>query len=73
MNNNIVNSSLEITSNLKYEKIKNISIVSMSRLNKVIAIKLAGQPERLARLSDLGFNLPRLTSRVGRVLLSPER
>ena len=44
----------------------------MSRLNKGIAIKLARQPERLVRLSDLGFNLPHLTTWVGRVLLSPE-
>ena len=36
----------------------------MSRLNKVIAIKLAGQ-------SDLGSNLLHLTTWVGRVLLSP--
>ena len=44
----------------------------MSRLNKVIAIKLAGQPECLAGLSsDIGSNLPRLTTWVGRVVLSP--
>ena len=43
----------------------------MSRFNKVIAIKLAGQPERLAVQSDLGYNLPRLTTWVGQVLLSP--
>ena len=34
-------------------------------------IKLAGQSESLARLSDLGSNLPRLTTWVGRVLSSP--
>ena len=30
----------------------------MSRLNKVIVIKLVGQPESLAGLSDLGSHLP---------------
>ena len=44
----------------------------MSRLKKVIAIKLAGQPEHLAGLSDLGSNLPHLTTWVSRVLLSHE-
>ena len=34
-------------------------------------IKLAGQSESLAGLSDLGSNLPRLTTWVGRVLLYP--
>ena len=43
----------------------------MSRLNKVIAIKVARQPESLAELSDLGSNWPRLTTWVGQVLLSP--
>ena len=43
----------------------------MSRLIKVIAIKLARQPEYLAELSDLWYNLPRLTTWVGWVLLSP--
>ena len=44
----------------------------MSRLNKVIAIKLAEQPEHLVGRSDLGSNLPRLTTWVGQVLLSPD-
>ena len=35
------------------------------------SIKLAWQTERLAGLSDHGSNLPCLTTRVGRVLLSP--
>ena len=34
-------------------------------------IKLVGQSESLAGLSDLGSNLPRLTTWVGRVLLYP--
>ena len=34
----------------------------MSRLNKIISIKLAWQPESLAGLSDCGSNLPCLTS-----------
>ena len=34
-------------------------------------IKLAGLSESLAGLSDLGSNLPRLTTWVGRVLLNP--
>ena len=43
----------------------------MSRLNKVISIKLARQPEHQAGLSDLGSNLPRLAyTWVGRILLS---
>ena len=37
----------------------------MSKLNKVIASKLAGQPEHLTALSDLRFNLPCLTTRSG--------
>ena len=48
-----------------------IFIVSMSRLNMVTAIKLAGQPDRLAGLSYLGSNFPHLTTWVGRELLSP--
>ena len=40
-------------------------------LNKVTAFKLVGQPARLAGLADLGSNLPHLTTRVGKVLLSP--
>ena len=43
----------------------------MSRLNKVIAVKLAGQPECLAGLSDIGSNLPCLTTWVCWVLLRP--
>ena len=43
----------------------------MSRLNKVIASKVVGQPEHLVGLFDLGSNLPYLTTRVGRVLLGP--
>ena len=46
----------------------------MSRLNKIISIKLAWQPESLAGLSDCGSNLPCLTTWVqwvGVVLLSP--
>ena len=53
--------------------LQDVFFVSMSRLNKVIAIKLAGQPESLAGLSDLGSNLPRLTSWVDWVLLSPAK
>ena len=34
----------------KVTKIKKILIVSRPRLNKLIAIKLAGQPERLAQV-----------------------
>ena len=60
----------KITSNLKLKKKENF-IVFMSRFNKVIVIKLAGPPECLAGLSDLWSNLPRLTTWVGRVLLSP--
>ena len=45
-------------SNLNLIKIKNFFIVSMSRSNNVIAIKLSRQPERLAGLSDLWSNLP---------------
>ena len=42
----------------------------MSLLNKIIAIKLAGQPEGLVGLSDLRSNLSCLTIWVGRLLLS---
>ena len=52
-------------------RIKKNLIVSMSRLNKIIAIKLAGHPERLVGLSDLGSNLSCMTTWVGYVLLSP--
>ena len=45
--------------------------VSMSRLNKIIAVKSVGQPECLAGLSDIGSNLPCLTTWVGLVLLRP--
>ena len=49
-----------------------IFFVSISRLNKVIAIKFAGKPERQAGLSDPGSTLPCLTTWVGCVLVSPE-
>ena len=56
----------------KVLEIKKICIVSyMSRLNKVIAIKLAEPPQCLAGLSDLGSSLPHQTAWVGLVLLSP--
>ena len=44
--------------------------MAIKQLKKVIAIKLARQPERLTGLSDLGSNFPCLTTWVGRVLLS---
>ena len=41
------------------------------KANQADIIKLAGLSESLAGLSDLGSNLPRLTTWVGRVLLNP--
>ena len=43
----------------------------MSMLNKATAIKFAGQLEHLAELFHFGSNLPRLTTSVGWVQLSP--
>ena len=45
--------------------------MAIKQLKKVIAIKLARQPERLTGLYDLRSNFPRLATWVGWALLSP--
>ena len=59
--------------NIEPEVRKNgIFLLSLCQgLKKIIAVRLAGQPEGQSGLSDLGSDLARSTTWVGRILLSP--